>query len=77
MAAIDFTTVEVWTRNGISDLLLAVRHAAEDSPSPLCRLPYESTRILDETDSSRTNQLCRWISPGQATLDHRPRDKVL
>jgi hypothetical protein len=54
MAAIDFTTVEVWTKKWPGHFLSSIRHGAKNSPRALCRLHHQSARSLDETNGANS-----------------------
>ena len=56
MASIDFTTVEVWTKGGLTTFYLALCHGAENTPRQLRRLHHQSERSVDEDDCPRTDQ---------------------
>ena len=52
LAAIDFTTIEVWTKGGLDHFLPVAGHGTKDTPSTLRWLHHQSERIVDEASRS-------------------------
>ena len=61
LTAIDFTTIEIWTKGGlVTYYLLFVMDVATRRRS-LCRMYAQSGRSLDEANRPESDRLQRWL----------------
>jgi hypothetical protein len=76
LAAVDFTTIEVWGLKGLVTMyLLFVMEV--DTARALGRLHDEPGRSLDEAGRTESDGCGQWLSAGQALCPHGSGQQVL